>query len=108
MFNGWLGHELQTTAGRVSASAMSSDVYDPSDGPTCCDGSSSGGASSFVTYSDVCVANARLRVMETFVGVTVFIQCIYSSCSQMCSVNAWLLVCITRHDDVYDVYSGGS
>ena len=67
---------------------MSSDVYDSSDGPTCCDGSASGGAACLVTHSDVGVVKAGLKEMKPSIGVTVFIQCTYGSCSQMYSVNA--------------------
>ena len=66
---------------------MSSDVYDPSDGPTCFDGSASGGAPYIVIHSDVCVAIVRLKEMKPSVGVTVFIQCTYGSCSLTYSVN---------------------
>ena len=58
---------------------MSSDVYDPSDGSTCCDGSASGGAPCIVIHSDICVVNTRLKEMKPSVGATVFIQCTYGS-----------------------------
>ena len=46
---------------------MSSDAYDLSDGPTCCDGSASGGAPCIAIHSDICVVNARLKEMKPFV-----------------------------------------
>ena len=67
---------------------MSSDAYDLSDGPTCCDGSASGGAPCIAIHSDVCVVNVRLKEMKTSVGVTVFTQCTYGSCSLTYSVDA--------------------
>ena len=88
MFTGWLLCELRVTSGGVGANAMSSDVYDPSDGPTCGDGSASGGAPCIAIHSDIRVVNARLKEMKPSVGVTVFIQCTYGSCSLTYSVHA--------------------
>ena len=53
---------------------MSSDAYDLSDGPTCCDGSASGGAPCIAIHSDICVVNARLKEMKP----SVELLCLFS------------------------------
>ena len=53
---------------------MSSDVYDPSDGPTCGDGSASGGAPCIAIHSDIRVVNARLKEMKP----SVELLCLFS------------------------------